>query len=329
MPFEGKSDKIWYNGRFVDWDDCKIHIGSHVIHYGSAVFGGMRCYETQQGSAVFRVKDHTRRLIDSCKIYRMEPQFSQQDFDEAILETVRVNRMKSCYVRPIVYRGYNSLGVNPFPCPIDAAILVWDWGKYLGAEALEKGVDVCVSSWNRMQPNTFPAMAKASANYMNSQLIRMEAIVGGFVEGIALDPGGHISEGSGENVFIVYRSKLYTPHLASSVLSGITRDTVITLARDTGIEVIEDSLPREMLYIAEEVFLTGSAAEITPVRTIDKITVGSGRRGPVTEILQNEFFGIVTGEKPDRHGWLTPVYPRELEEKSAPIPVEHGVVQSK
>ena len=329
MPFEGKSDKIWYNGRFVDWDDCKIHIASHVIHYGSAVFGGMRCYETRQGSAVFRVKDHTRRLIDSCKIYRMEPEFSQQEFDEAIVESVRVNRMKSCYIRPIVYRGYHSLGVNPFPCPIEAAILVWDWGKYLGAEALEKGVDVCVSSWNRMQPNTFPAMAKASANYMNSQLIRMEAIVGGFVEGIALDPSGHISEGSGENVFIVYKGKLYTPHLAASVLSGITRDTVITLAKDIGVEVIEDALPRELLYIAEEVFLTGSAAEITPVRTIDKVTIGSGRRGPITEILQNEFFGIVTGEKPDIHNWLTPVYPRELEENSEAIPVEQGVVQSK
>jgi branched-chain amino acid aminotransferase len=204
--------------------------------------------------------------------------------------------------------------------------MVWDWGKYLGADALEKGIDVCVSSWNRMQPNTFPAMAKASANYMNSQLIRMEAIVGGFVEGIALEPGGHVSEGSGENVFIVRKSKIYTPHLASSVLSGITRDTVITLAKDLGFELIEDSLPRELLYIADEVFLTGSAAEITPVRSIDKIIIGNGHRGPVTEILQNEFFGIVSGEKPDRHGWLTSVYPREREELSEPVPVEQGVV---
>ncbi|HET6266967.1 MAG TPA: branched-chain amino acid transaminase [Acidobacteriota bacterium] len=314
MAFEGKSEKIWYNGKYVNWDDCTIHIASHVIHYGSAVFGGMRCYETKKGSAVFRMPDHTERLLYSCKIYRMEPAYSQEDFNEAILETIRINKMKTCYVRPIVYRGYHSLGVNPFPCPIDAAIMIWDWGKYLGQEALEKGVDICVSSWNRMQPNTFPAMAKASANYMNSQLIRMEAIVGGFIEGIALDPSGHVSEGSGENVFIIWKGKVFTPHLASSVLSGITRDTVITLARDLGYEVIEDSIPREMLYIADEVFLTGSAAEITPVRTIDKIPVGNGKRGPITQEIQKEFFAIVGGHKPDRHGWLTPVYTK-VEEK--------------
>jgi branched-chain amino acid aminotransferase len=203
--------------------------------------------------------------------------------------------------------------VNPFPCPIESAILVWSWGKYLGAEALEQGVDVCVSSWNRMQPNTFPAMAKASANYMNSQLIRMEAIVGGFTEGISLDPSGHVSEGSGENVFVVWKGKVYTPNLASSVLSGITRDTVITLAKDLGFEVIEDALPRELLYIADEVFLTGSAAEISPVRSIDKIKIGHGRRGPVTKLIQDEFFAIVTGEKADRHGWLTPIYAAEPE----------------
>jgi branched-chain amino acid aminotransferase len=313
MSFEGRSEKIWYNGKFVDWDDCKIHIASHVIHYGSALFGGMRVYETKHGSAVFRISDHTRRLIDSCKIYRMTPEYSQEDFNEAILETIRANQMKACYVRPIVFRGYgSSLSVNPFPCPVESAILIWEWGKYLGVEAIEKGVDVCVSSWNRMQPNTLPAMAKASANYMNSQLIRMEAIIGGFVEGIALDPSGHVSEGSGENIFVVYRGKIYTPHLASSVLSGITRDTVIAIANDLGYTLIEDAIPREMLYIADEVFLTGSAAEITPVRTIDKITIGKGRRGPVCESIQNEFFGIVSGERPDIHGWLTYVYNDEL-----------------
>jgi len=228
MSFEGKSDKIWYNGKFVDWDDCKIHIASHVIHYGSAVFGGMRCYKTRQGSALFRMNDHVDRLLYSCKIYRMDPPYNEVELGAAIVESVKINKMKECYVRPIVYRGYHSLGVNPFPCPIDTAILVWNWGKYLGPEALEEGVDVCVSSWNRMQPNTFPAMAKASANYMNSQLIRMEAIVGGYVEGIALEPGGHVSEGSGENVFVIKHGKIYTPHLASSVLSGITRSSVIT-----------------------------------------------------------------------------------------------------
>jgi branched-chain amino acid aminotransferase, group I len=320
MSFEGKTDKIWYNGNFVDWDDCKIHVASHVIHYGSALFGGMRCYETKQGSAIFRMHDHTDRLIYSCKIYRMEPPYSQADLDEAILESVRINRMKACYVRPIVFRGYHSLGVNPFPCPIETAILVWEWGKYLGPEALEQGVDVCVSSWNRMAPNTFPAMAKASANYMNSQLIRMEAIVGGFIEGIALDTTGHVSEGSGENVFVVKHGKIYTPHLAASVLAGITRSTVISLAQDLGIPVVEDAIPREMLYIADEVFLTGSAAEITPVRSIDKIPIGNGRRGPITESIQNEFFGIVTGAKPDRHGWLTPVYASA--ENNEPVAVE-------
>jgi branched-chain amino acid aminotransferase len=318
MAFEGRSDKIWYNGRFVDWDDCKIHIASHVIHYGSALFGGMRCYQTKQGSAVFRMQDHVKRLIDSCKIYRMEPEFSHDDFNEAILETIRVNQMKECYVRPIVYRGYHSLGVNPFPCPIDSAILVWEWGKYLGEEALEKGVDVCVSSWNRMAPNTFPAMAKASANYMNSQLIRMEAIVGGFVEGISLDPSGHVSEGSGENVFLVWKGKVYTPNLASSILSGITRNTVVTLAEDLGYEVVEDAIPRELLYIADEVFMTGSAAEITPIRSIDKIKIGNGKRGPVTERIQREFFAIIAGEKPDRHGWLTYVYSEEHESEAIP-----------
>jgi len=321
MSFEGKSEKIWYNGEFVDWDDCKIHIASHVIHYGSALFGGMRCYETKRGSAIFRMDDHTERLIYSCKVYRMDPPYSQEELNSAILESVRINRMKSCYIRPIVFRGYHSLGVNPFPCPIDTAILVWEWGKYLGEEALEKGVDVCVSSWNRMQPNTLPAMAKASANYMNSQLIRMEAIVGGYVEGIALDPNGHVSEGSGENVFVIKHGKIFTPNLASSVLAGITRATVITLAQDLGIELVQDAVPRELLYIADEVFLTGSAAEITPVRSIDKIKVGSGHRGPVTERIQKEFFAIISGEKPDRHGWLTPVYEAVREEKAEAVPV--------
>lgn len=322
MTFEGKSEKIWYNGKFVDWDKCKIHIASHVIHYGSAVFGGMRCYKTRHGSAVFRIDDHTKRLIDSCKIYRMNPEHSQEDYHDAILETIRINRMKECYVRPVVFRGYgSSLSVNPFPSPVESAILVWEWGKYLGAEAIEKGVDVCISTWNRMEPNTLPAMAKAGANYMNSQLIRMEAIIGGYVEGIALDPSGHVSEGSGENIFVVYRGKIYTPHFASSVLAGITRDSVITIAQDLGFTIVEDAIPREMLYIADEVFLTGSAAEITPVRSIDKITIGTGRRGPITEAIQNEFFGIVTGERPDIHGWLTYVYD---EVGNEPVSVESG-----
>lgn len=320
MAFEGKSDKIWYNGKFVDWDDCKIHIASHVIHYGSALFGGMRCYMTKQGSAVFRMDDHIDRLLYSCKIYRMQPEYSLQDLHDAILETIRTNKMKTCYVRPIVYRGYHSLGVNPFPCPIDVSIICWEWGKYLGQEALEKGVDVCVSSWTRYAPNTMPAMAKASSNYMNSQLIRMEAISGGYVEGICLDVDGHVSEGSGENVFLVWKGKVYTPHLASSVLSGITRDSIITIAKDLGYQVVEQAIPRELLYIADEVFLTGSAAEVTPVRSIDKIQVGKGTRGPVTREIQDEFFAITSGEKPDRHRWLTPVYVQKMEAE----PVVHA-----
>ena len=313
MSFPG-TGKIWMNGSLVDWADAKIHVASHVVHYGSGVFEGARCYETPQGSACFRLDAHMRRLYDSAKIYRMEPEMPLADLTQAVLETIRANDLKACYIRPIVYRGYEALGVNPFTCPIDMAILVWEWGAYLGPDALEQGVDVRVSSWNRAAPNTFPTLAKSAANYANSQLIKMEAVVEGYSEGIALDTNGQISEGSGQNLFLVRDNTLYTPPLSAAVLPGITRHTVMQLARDLGFTVIEEPLPRELLYIADEAFFVGTAAEVTPIRSVDKITLGRGRRGPVTEALQTAFFSVVNGETPDRHGWLQYVYPGEPRE---------------
>ncbi|HEU0104521.1 MAG TPA: branched-chain amino acid transaminase [Vicinamibacteria bacterium] len=302
-----KSDVIWMNGKLVPWDDARIHVGSHVIHYGSAVFEGVRCYNTPEGPAIFRLDAHTERLFNSAKIYRMDMPYTFEELSRAQIETVAANKKEACYIRPIVYRGFGQLGVNPFPCPVDVAIMVWDWGRYLGQEALERGVDVCVSSWARIAPNTLPAMAKTSANYMNSQLIKMEAIKAGYVEGIALDSDGYLSEGSGENLFLVKNGTLLTPPLVSSVLPGITRDTVVQLARRLRIPVEEARLPREMLYISDEVFMTGTAAEITPVRSVDKITIGKGTRGPVTEALQKAFFDVIECRVPDEYGWLTPV----------------------
>ena len=303
------TEKIWHNGRFIKWEDATVHILSHVVSYGSSVFEGIRCYATPNGPAVFRLREHLRRLVESAKIYRMENiGFTVQQLADAVLELVRVNRMDSCYLKPIVLRGYGDVGVNPIKNPIEVYVACWNWGKYLGEEALAEGVDVCVSSWNRMAPNTLPAMAKAGANYMNSQLIKMEAIANGYVEGIALDTAGYVSEGSGENIFVVRDGKILTPPLGASVLSGITRDSVITLSRELQIPVIETLVPRELLYIADEVFFSGTAAEITPVRSIDRIQIGSGRRGPVAEKLQKAFFSVIDGSKPDSYGWLSPVH---------------------
>jgi len=300
-----RSEFIWMSGKLVPWDDANIHIGSHVIHYGSAVFEGVRCYKTPRGSAVFRLDAHTERLFNSAKIYWMEPRWSADEVNAAILETIAANRLEACYIRPVVYRGAGQLGVNPLGSPVEVAVMVWDWGKYLGQEALEQGVDVCVSSWTRMAPNTIPAMAKSAANYMNSQLIKVEAVKGGFAEGIALDANGHVSEGSGENLFAVFKGRLVTPPLVSSVLPGITRDTVLTLARKLGVPVEEKSLPREALYLADELFFTGTAAEVTPIRSVDRHTIGKGRRGPVTEALQRAFFDVIECRAGDEHGWLT------------------------
>ncbi|HEV8231745.1 MAG TPA: branched-chain amino acid transaminase [Thermoanaerobaculia bacterium] len=299
--------KVWMNGRLVDFADAKIHAFSHVFHYGSAMFEGLRVYKTRNGPAAFRLDDHIDRLYHSCRVYRMEIPYNAAEFKEAILDTIRANGFGACYVRPLIYRGLGALGVNPFKSPVDVIIAVWKWGQYLGDDAVENGVDVCVSSWNRMAPNTFPAMAKATGNYLNSMLIKMEAITNGYTEGIALDSAGRISEGSGENVFLVYRGRILTPPLAGSILPGITRETVITLARDAGYTVAEQQIAREMLYIADEVFFTGTAAEITPVRSVDRIPVGSGTRGPVTERLQKDFFALLDGDAEDRYAWLTPI----------------------
>jgi branched-chain amino acid aminotransferase len=303
------TEKIWHNGRFIDWKDATIHVLSHVVSYGSSVFEGVRCYSTPAGPAIFRAREHMRRLIDSAKIYRIEDiGYSNEQLCDAMLELVRVNKMDSCYFRPIVMRGYGDVGVYGLKNPIEVYIACWEWGKYLGEEALSAGVDVCVSSWTRMAPNTLPALAKAGANYMNSQLIRMEAATNGYAEGIALDSSGYVSEGSGENIFVVRDGKILTPPLGASVLPGITRDTVVTLARDLGIPVVETIIPREMLYIADEVFFSGTAAEITPIRSIDRITIGSGRRGPIAERLQKVFFEVIEGKREDKYGWLSHIH---------------------
>ena len=307
MPFE-EVKKVWMNGRLIDFADAKIHAFTHALHYGSGIFEGIRCYVTKNGPAVFRLDEHLRRMYDRCKIYRMDVPFSREETKEACLDVIRANEFDDCYLRPLVYRGFHSLGVFPASCPIDVLIGAWRWGKYLGAEALEQGVDCRVSSWTRVAPNTFPALAKATANYMNSILIRQEAAIDGYAEGIALDVDGYVSEGSGENIFLVRDNKIMTPPLGASVLAGITRDTILRLARDLGYEVVETLIPREALYIADEVFFTGTAAEVTPIRSIDRITIGVGRRGPVTERIQREYFAYVGGDIPDRHHWMTPVY---------------------
>jgi branched-chain amino acid aminotransferase len=299
-----KAEKIWFNGTLVNWEDAKIHVLSHALHYGTSFFEGARCYKTTKGPACFRLRDHLRRLYDSMKIYRTTPPYSIEELVNAVVNTIRANRLEECYIRPIVFRGYGELGVNPEHCPLDAVIAVWGWGAYLGADALEKGVDVCVSSWNRLAPNTMPNMAKVGGNYMNSQLIKIDALADGYHEGIGLDIYGMVSEGSGENIFVVRDGVIYTPPTGASVLRGITRDSVIALAKDLGIPVVEQLIPREMLYISDEVFFTGTAVEITPVASVDHVKVGDGRRGPVTGKLQEEFFGIVSGKAEDRHGWL-------------------------
>lgn len=300
-----KTDKIWHNGKLINWDDAHIHVMSHVVHYGSSVFEGVRCYDPPSGPAIFRAQDHMQRLLDSAKIYRIDVPFTREELVNGMCETVGHNGMWPCYVRPIVLRGYGEAGVNPFNSPTEVYIVNYPWGKYLGGET--EGCDACVSSWTRLAPNTLPAMSKSGANYMNSQLIKMEAIVNGYAEGIALDINGFVSEGSGENLFIVHRDKLITAPLGNSVLPGITRDSILQIARDLNLQVAEQMIPREMLYIADEVFFTGTAAEVTPIRSVDKIKVGNGGMGPVTRALQKEFYAIVRGEKPDRHRWLTPV----------------------
>jgi len=304
MAFD-ESGKIWFNGNIVDWKNANLHVLSHVVHYGSSVFEGIRCYNTKNGPAVFRLQEHVQRLVNSAKIYRMNIPYSVEELSKAIIGIIKINNLKKCYIRPVAFRGYGELGVYPMNCPVETVIAAWPWGKYLGEEAIEEGVDVGVSSWRRMAPDTMPNMAKAGSNYMNSQLAKMESIINGYDEGIMLDYQGMVSEGSGENIFVVQDSVLYTPPISSSLLSGLTRDAVITLAQEIGLEVRQEQIPREMLYISDEVFLTGTAAEVTPVRSVDKIQVGKGSRGEITKKVQTAFFAVVNGEDEDDHGWLT------------------------
>ncbi|NTV45723.1 MAG: branched-chain amino acid transaminase [Chlorobiales bacterium] len=299
-----KPDKVWMNGQLVAWEDAKIHILSHVVHYGSSMFEGIRCYDTEKGSAVLFLKEHMRRLYDSAKIYRVEIPYSLQELCDATLEVIEANQHTACYIRPIVYRGEGAFGVNPFGSKVDVAIATWEWGSYLGEDVIEKGVDVCVSSWNRPAPNTMPTAAKAGGNYLNSQLIKMEAVLDGYAEGIALDYNGYVSEGSGENLFVIRDGVIYTPMNGQSILPGITRGAVIHIAKQLGIPVIETMINREVLYIADEVFMTGTAAEITPVRSIDKYTIGTGKPGEITRKLHERYFDVVKKGN-DPFGWLS------------------------
>jgi branched-chain amino acid aminotransferase len=306
------TEKIWHNGKLIRWNDAQLHVMSHVVNYGSSVFEGIRCYAHADGPAIFRLREHMQRLVDSAKIYRIEVDYSIDQLCEAGCEIVAANGVWPCYLRPIVLRGYGEAGVNPFNSPTEVYMVNYPWGKYLGHGDVTEGVEACVSSWARIAPNTMPAMSKSGANYMNSQLIKMEAIVNGYVEGIALDVNGFVSEASGANIFVVRKGKLLTPPLGNSVLPGITRDAILTLAEDIGVSVVEQMVPREMLYIADEVFFCGTASEITPIKSIDKIKISGGVTGPVTLALQHEFFGIVNGTMKDRHNWFTKVAVRNF-----------------
>jgi branched-chain amino acid aminotransferase len=303
---------IWVNGRLIPYEDATVHVLSHALHYGTSIFEGIRCYETEQGSAIFRLSEHMRRLLDSAKIYRMEVPYSLDELEQASMETIQESGLRSCYIRPVVYRGTGSLGVNPLKNKVETFIAVWAWGAYLGPEALENGVDVEVASWSRMAPNTFPAMAKAGGNYLNAGLVKMDAVLNGFQEGIMLTVDGYVAEGSGENLFLIRDGKIYTAPSGLSILPGVTRDSIMRIARDRGYEVIETSFPREALLIADELFFTGTAAEVTPIRSVDHYTIGSGKRGPITHELQEAFFDIIQKGN-DPYGWLTSVPTAEKE----------------
>ncbi len=303
MPLE-PTQYIWHNGDLIPWENAKIHVMSHVVHYGSSVFEGIRCYKQPGGAGVFRLPEHMARLIDSAKIYRMPLPYTVEQLSAAVVDVIEANGVAPCYIRPVAFRGYGEMGVNPLRSPVEVYVANFPWGKYVPGHA---GADVCVSSWSRLAPNTMPSLAKAGANYMNSQLIRMEAEINGYAEGIALDTNGYLSEGSGENLFLVRGGVLYTSPLANSVLNGITRSSVLTIARELGITVVEQALPRELLYISDEAFFTGTAAEVTHLRSVDRIVIGDGTMGPITAAIHDEFFAIVNGQKPDRYNWLTPV----------------------
>lgn len=302
-----RADFIWMNGKIIPWDEAQVHVFTHALHYGTSAFEGLRVYETAKGPAIFRGIEHFERLMYSCRVARIPAPYTVEQFMEATREVVRVNKQRSAYVRPLVFRGYNTLGVDGRGCPVETIIGSVPWGAYLGKEGLEQGVDVQVSSWRRMAPDTLNALAKIGGQYINSQNIVMEAKDNGFAEGIALDVYGYVSEGSGENIFVIVKGQIFTPPLSNSILGGITRDCAIRIADELGYKVKESVIPREMLYLADEIFFTGTAAEITPVRAVDRIPVGAGKRGPITERIQSRFFGIVEGELPDTYGWLTPI----------------------
>ena len=300
-----QTDWIWRDGEFVAWQDATVHVLAHSMQFGSSAFEGVRCYDTPRGPAIFRLEDHLQRLLNSCKIYRMDVPYGVDELVAACCELVERNSLRSCYIRPMVIRGFGAAGMVPFDSPVEVFLPCWPWGAYLGEGALENGVDTCVSSWHRMAPNTIPSMAKVAGNYLGGQLIKMEALANGFDEAIALGPDGMISEGSGQNVFVVHRGVIFTTPLNGTLLPGITRESIMTLARDAGMEVREQPLQREILYTADEIFLTGTASEVTPVRSVDKIKVGTGRTGEVTKQLQRTFLDLVHGKVEDRHGWLT------------------------
>jgi len=300
-----ETDWIWRDGEFVRWHDATVHVLCHSLQYGSSVFEGIRCYGTPRGPAIFRLEDHLQRMLDSCKIYRMEVKYSIDELVAACCELVDRNNLDACYIRPMVLRGYGATSMVPFDSPVEVYLPCWPWGTYLGEGALENGIDACVSTWHRVAPNTIPSMAKVAGNYLGGQLVKMEALRNGFAEGIALAPDGMVSEGSGQNLFVVYRGALYTPTINGTLLHGITRLSILTLARDMGFTVREQEFPREMLYTADEIFLTGTASEITPVRSVDRIQIGSGRRGPITTQIQQRFLDLVKGVADDPYGWLT------------------------
>jgi branched-chain amino acid aminotransferase len=303
------AQEVWKDGEFIKWNDARVHVMSHVLHYGSSVFEGIRCYKTKRGPAVFRLKEHMQRLLNSAKIYRMDTGLTRDQLCDAAVQLVERSGLDQCYIRPIIFRSLDearpAFGVNPFPNPLSCYIGAWDWGKYLGDEAIDRGVDVQISTWNRLSPNSMPAMAKSGANYMNSQLIKMEALLNGFAEGIALDDRGLVSEGSGENIFLVHDGEVVTPPVSSSILPGITRDSVIKICRELGIPVRESEIQRAALYVADELFFTGTAAEVTPIRSVDRITIGEGKCGELTRRIQQTYFEITSAEREAPGQWLT------------------------
>lgn len=296
---------IWRNGQLVKWEDATVHVTTHALHYGSSVFEGIRAYATPEGPAVFRLQPHTKRLVNSCKIARIDLAYTEDELNAAVIETIQRNGHDSCYIRPLVIRGAGPMGLEGRKNPVDTFILTFEWGRYLGSEAIDNGVDVQVSSWRRNAPGAAAAMGKIGGQYVNSQFISMEAHDNGFTEGIALDIHGYVSEGAGENIFVMHDNVVYTPGAWNSILLGVTRDTALTLLRDMGYEIRYEPVAREMLYLADEIFFTGTAAEITPVRSVDRIPVGSGKPGSITKRVQEAFFAVTSGKAEDKYGWLT------------------------